>query len=107
MKNKKYEHRIIEHTVSLEAEKERKKKLFHRCARIEGQVRGIQKMIDQDIYCDQVLHQIAAAQSALAGLAEQILDNHLRTCVTTRLKNGEDEVIAELLKTLKKLTPHP
>ncbi|MEK3885362.1 metal-sensitive transcriptional regulator [Paenibacillus sp. PL2-23] len=80
-----------------------KSSLTSRLNRIEGQIRGIKGMIEKDTYCDDVLTQIAAAQSALNGVAKLLLEGHLKTCVMERIQAGEDEVVDELLYTINKL----
>lgn len=60
-----------------------------RLRRIEGQVRGLQKMVDEDRYCADILTQIASVQEALRGVGRELLRNHLRHCVTHTLKNAE------------------
>lgn len=84
------------------SEKE-KKALLNRCSRIEGQIRGVKGMLEKDIYCDDILNQIAAAQSALNGLSRVILERHMKTCLTDRLNAGESEVIDELMTTIQKM----
>lgn len=79
------------------------KLLFNRCSRIEGQIRGIKGMIEKDAYCDDILNQIAAAQSALQGLSRVILENHMKSCLITRIQDGELEVVDELLVTIQKM----
>lgn len=80
-----------------------KNNLISRLNRIEGQIRGVKKMIDNDTYCDDVLNQIAAIQSALNSVGKILLEGHLRSCVVERLQEGEMEVIDELLVTMNKL----
>lgn len=80
-----------------------KKLLFNRCNRLEGQIRGIKGMIEKDAYCDDILNQIAAAQSALHGLSRVILENHMKGCLVSRIQNDELEVVDELLLTMQKL----
>lgn len=80
-----------------------KQNLTSRLNRIEGQIRGIKSMIEKDTYCDDVLTQIAAAQSALGSVAKLLLEGHLKSCVVERIQAGEDEVIEELLVTVNKL----
>lgn len=80
-----------------------KQNLTSRLNRIEGQIRGIKSMIEKDTYCDDVLTQIAAAQSALGSVAKLLLEGHLKNCVVERIQAGEDEVIEELLVTVNKL----
>ena len=79
------------------------KSLTNRCNRVEGQIRGIKGMIEKDAYCDDILNQIAAAQSALNGLSKVILERHMKTCLIERVQTGETEVIDELLTTISKL----
>ncbi len=83
-------------------EKERKA-LLNRCNRIEGQIRGVKGMLEKDVYCDDILNQIAAAQSALNALSRVILEKHIKTCVIDRIQQGENEVIDEFMITIEKL----
>ncbi|GKU76134.1 metal-sensitive transcriptional regulator [Paenibacillus sp. L3-i20] len=80
-----------------------KQNLNSRLNRIEGQIRGVKAMIEKDTYCDDVLTQIAAAQSALGSVAKLLLEGHLKSCVVERIQAGENEVIEELLVTVNKL----
>ncbi|WP_442954362.1 metal-sensitive transcriptional regulator [Paenibacillus sp. MMS18-CY102] len=80
-----------------------KANLIARLNRVEGQIRGIKGLIDKDTYCDDVLNQIAAAQSALNSVGKLLLENHLKSCVTERLQEGDEQVIAELMITMNKL----
>ncbi|MGL4997629.1 MAG: metal-sensitive transcriptional regulator [Cetobacterium sp.] len=81
-----------------------KKKLITRANRIEGQIRGIKRMIEEDNYCDDVLNQISSAKAALDGVAKLILEAHLRKCVVSGIKNNEEnKVIDELIYTLGKM----
>ena len=82
---------------------EMKSNLLVRLNRIEGQIRGIKSMIEKDTYCDDVLNQIAAVQSALNSVSRLLLEGHMRSCVVERLMAGEHEVIDELLTTVNKL----
>lgn len=77
--------------------------LINRLKRIEGQVRGIQKMINEDAYCTDILTQVSAIQSALNSFNQELLENHIRTCVVYDIKQGNEEVITDLVKTIKKL----
>ncbi len=79
------------------------KSLMNRLNRIEGQVRGIKNMLNSDIYCTDILIQVSAIKSALDGFNKELLSNHIKTCVTENIKNGNDQVIDELVETLKKL----
>ncbi|MBO8163978.1 MAG: metal-sensing transcriptional repressor [Brevibacillus sp.] len=80
-----------------------KAQLSARLNRIEGQIRGIKGMIEKDVYCDDVLNQIAAVQSALNGVGKMLLEAHMKSCVVERIQEGDQEVIDELLKTVAKL----
>ncbi|WP_203363795.1 metal-sensing transcriptional repressor [Bacillus sp. REN10] len=85
-------------TVSHRSE-EQKKQLSNRLNRIEGQVRGIQKMIEEDRYCVDILVQITAVQSALKNVGMQVLENHTHHCVANAIQSGEGkEAIDELMK---------
>ena len=77
--------------------------MITRLNRIEGQIRGIKGLIEKDTYCDDVLNQIAAVQSALNSVGRLLLEYHMRSCVSERIEQGEPEVIDELLQTIKKL----
>ena len=79
------------------------KSLTNRLARIEGQIRGIRNMLENDVYCVDILTQVMAAQSALNGFNKELLSSHIKTCVAEGVKNGEDEKIDELVETIKKL----
>ncbi len=81
---------------------ELKENMIKRLSRIEGQIRGISKMIENDEYCDNVLHQISSVGQALNGVKTVLLDAHLKSCVIEQIKDGKDEVVDELLVTLRK-----
>ncbi len=81
---------------------EEKKKIKNRLNRIKGQLTGIEKMIDNDIYCNDVLIQVAAAEKSLKSLANFILENHLYRCVAEDLEKGNIEVIDELISLFKR-----
>lgn len=74
-----------------------------RLNRIEGQIRGIKGLIERDTYCDNVLNQIAAVQSALNSVGRLLLSGHLKSCVVERIQEGDDAVIDEFLNTITKL----
>ncbi|TFE02418.1 metal-sensing transcriptional repressor [Jeotgalibacillus salarius] len=80
-----------------------KKNLTTRLNRIEGQVRGIKGMIDKDTYCDDVITQIAATQSALNSVSKLLLEGHMKSCIVDRIQEGDMEVVDELLVTMKRL----
>ena len=82
---------------------EEKKKLLNRLRRIEGQVRGLQAMVEADAYCNDVLTQSAAVNAAINAFNRELLASHIRTCVRSDIQAGNDEVIDEMLSTLQKL----
>lgn len=77
--------------------------LKNRLSRMIGQLGGIQKMLDENRYCGDVLTQIAAVESALQNLGYLILQEHLNTCVREQVLSGHDEVLSEALDLIKKL----
>lgn len=79
------------------------KKLTNRLNRIEGQVRGIRSMVENGAYCPDILVQSAAVNAAINAFNKELLASHIRTCVVRDIRNGQDEVIDELLSTLQKL----
>ena len=83
-------------------EKERRD-LMNRLKRIEGQVRGLQRMLEEDAYCPDILTQASAVQSALNGFCRTLLASHLHSCVTEDIRAGKDEAVDELMEILKKL----
>lgn len=80
-----------------------KENLVTRLNRIEGQVRGIRGMVEKDAYCDDVLNQISAVQSALNSVSKLVLKNHIGSCLVSKIRNGQDEIVDELLVTIGKL----
>ncbi|MFD2673282.1 metal-sensitive transcriptional regulator [Marinicrinis sediminis] len=80
-----------------------KKNMQSRLNRIEGQIRGVKAMIEKDTYCDDVLNQIAAVQSALNSVGKLLLEAHMKSCVIERIEAGEHEVLDELIVTVNKL----
>mgnify|MGYP003204433189 FL=1 len=79
------------------------KKLIHRLNRIEGQIRGIKGMVENNAYCPDILIQSAAVNAAINAFNKVLLANHIRTCVADDIRNGKDEAIDELVVTLQKL----
>ena len=79
------------------------KDLSHRLNRIEGQVRGIKKMVESDTYCTDILVQVSAVNAALNSFNKVLLANHIRTCVANDIREGKEETIDELVATLQKL----
>lgn len=83
--------------------KEEQKKLRNRLKRIEGQIRGLEAMIERDAYCNDILIQSAAANAALTAFNRELLASHIHGCVARDIREGKDEVIDELMATLQKL----
>lgn len=79
------------------------KKLTNRLNRIEGQVRGLREMLERDVYCIDVLVQVSAVNAALNSFSKELLSEHLRTCVADNLRQGNEEVVDELVAALQKL----
>ncbi len=82
---------------------EQKKSLTNRLRRIEGQIRGIQSMIERDDYCNDILIQSAAVSAAVNSFNKELLANHIRSCVVSDIQEGRDEVVDELVATIQKL----
>lgn len=82
---------------------EERKKLINRLNRIEGQIRGIRKMVEKNAYCADILVQSAAVNAAVNSFNKELLARHIRGCVARDIREGKDEVIDELVATLQKL----
>ena len=79
-----------------------KKLITNRLNRINGQINGINKMIENDAYCNDVLIQLSAVEKAVKSLSTHILENHLYTCVSRDLENGDLDTIDELISLFKR-----
>ena len=86
-----------------ERSEEEYKSLIHRLNRIEGQIRGIRGMVEKNVYCTDILMQVAAVNAALNAFNRELLSEHIRSCVANDIRAGKDETIDELLDTLRKL----
>ena len=82
---------------------EERRKLLNRLSRIEGQIRGIRGMVENELYCNDILVQCAAVNAALNAFERELLANHIRSCVADELRAGRDEVIDELVSTVQKM----
>lgn len=80
-----------------------KKLLVNRLSRIEGQVRGVKTMVENDAYCADILVQVSAISAALGSFNKELLAEHIRTCVKEDIKNGNDEKVDELVALLGRL----
>ena len=88
--------------TKVRTEKEQKD-LLNRLSRIEGQVRGIRRMLEEDAYCIDILNQVSAANCALNSFSKVLLANHITTCVTEDVREGNTEKVDELVTVLQKL----
>ena len=77
--------------------------LMNRLCRIEGQIKGIKNMLENDAYCPDILIQVSAVNAALNSFNKVLLANHLKSCVIEDIRKGNNQVIDELVKTLQKL----
>lgn len=78
------------------------KDLINRLNRIEGQVRGVKNMVENDAYCMDIITQASAIAAALNSFNKVLLSNHIKTCVVDNIREGNDEVVDELITMLKK-----
>ena len=90
------------HKTKVRADEEYKA-LINRLSRIEGQVRGVKKMVEENAYCTDILTQVSAISAALNAFNRELLENHIRTCVANDVRCGKDETIDELVLLLQKL----
>lgn len=90
------------HKIKERTDKEYKS-LINRLSRIEGQIRGIRKMVEESAYCTDILIQVSAAGAALNAFNKELLSNHIKTCVSEDIKKGNSETVDELVKVLQKL----
>ena len=79
------------------------KALINRLNRIEGQVRGVKNMLENDAYCTDILTQVSAINAALNAFNKELLSNHIHTCVVDDIKSGNNSTVDELCDTLQKL----
>lgn len=79
------------------------KDLITRLNRIEGQIRGIKNMVEEERYCVDILNQVSAVQAALNSFNKELLANHIHSCVVEDIRAGKEEAVDELCETIKKL----
>jgi DNA-binding FrmR family transcriptional regulator len=79
-----------------------KRLLNNRLSRIEGQIKGVKKMINEDVYCNDVLVQLSAIENSVKSLSNQVLENHLYTCIARDLENGKVDTIDEIISLFKR-----
>lgn len=90
----------MRHTARTDDEK---KKLINRLSRIEGQIRGIRQMVEEDAYCVDILTQSAAAKAAFSAFNKELLRRHIEGCVVRDIRQGDDTVTDELIEIIGKL----
>ena len=90
------------HRTKDRSEKE-KRSMLNRLSRIEGQVRGIRKMVENDAYCPDILFQASAVGKALDSFCKELLAQHIRTCVVDDLEAGRYESVDELVRVIQRL----
>lgn len=82
---------------------EEKKKIIKRLNIIEGQVRGIKQMIEDDRYCADILIQLSAISKSLESVENSILESHIKSCVLTEIQSGNTEIIDEVMELFRRL----
>jgi DNA-binding FrmR family transcriptional regulator len=81
-----------------------KVKLVNRLRRIEGQIRGISRMVESDVYCDDIMSQITSVEAALGGVRKGLLEAHIRGGGVDQIEEGRYQVIDELMQTIGRMT---
>ena len=94
----------MDHSKHTHRASDNKSKLINRLNRLEGQIRGIKSMVEEDVYCDDILIQVAAVKSALDAFSSSLFEEHLKTCVVRDIKANPPEIVEEVLTTIKRLT---
>ena len=94
----------MDHSKHTHRASDNKSKLINRLNRLEGQIRGIKSMVEEDVCCDDILIQVAAVKSALDAFSSSLFEEHLKTCVVRDIKANNPEIIEEILTTIKRLT---
>ena len=91
----------MEHKLKVRKQDE-KKQIISRLNRLEGQIKGVKKMIEEDRYCNDVLIQLSAIDKAIKSLANLVLDSHMHTCLIERVNSGDYEAIDEVVDLFKR-----
>ncbi|MEU3221050.1 metal-sensitive transcriptional regulator [Streptomyces sp. NPDC001279] len=92
---------VTDHDRGIHGYHHQKAEHLKRLRRIEGQIRGLQRMVDEDVYCIDILTQVSASTKALQSFALQLLEEHLRHCVADAALKGGDEVDAKVEEATK------
>ena len=79
------------------------KPLLDRLSKVEGQLRGIRKMIEEEVYCDDVINQLEASRSALKAIGLLLLENHINYCVVGEIQAGDMSGVESTIQTLRKM----
>lgn len=87
---------VTDHDRGVHGYHKQKQEHLKRLRRIEGQIRGLQRMVDEDVYCIDILTQVSASTKALQSFALQLLEEHLRHCVADAAVKGGDEIDAKV-----------
>jgi CsoR family transcriptional regulator, copper-sensing transcriptional repressor len=82
---------------------QKNKALMDRLSRVEGQLRGIRKMIEEDVYCDDIINQIEASRSALKAIELILIENHIHHCIVDEVKADDLSGINAMIETLRKM----
>ena len=91
------------HKKSVPRSEAERTRLIHRLNRMEGQLRGIRGMVENDQYCNDILIQCSAVNAALNAFQRELLASHIRSCVKDRLQEGDETVVDELVETMRKM----
>ena len=91
----------MEHKLKVRKQEE-KKQIISRLNRLEGQIKGVKKMIEEDRYCNDVLIQLSAIDKEIKSLANLVLDSHMHTCLIERVNSGDYEAIDEVVDLFKR-----
>ncbi len=94
---------MTDHSHAVPGYRDNKDDYLKRLRRIEGQVRGLQRMIDEDTYCIDVLTQVSAATKALQSVAIGLLDEHVRHCVADASPENSEAMVTEAMKAIERL----
>jgi DNA-binding FrmR family transcriptional regulator len=92
---------VTDHDRGIHGYHQQKDEHLKRLRRIEGQIRGLQRMVDEDVYCIDILTQVSASTKALQSFALQLLEEHLRHCVADAALKGGDEIDAKVEEATK------
>lgn len=86
-----------------EREKDEVQDLIHHLSRIEGQVRGVKNMVEEDRYCVDIITQVSAIVASLNSFNKKLLSNHIKTCVVKDIREGDEQVVDELCQLIQKM----